>query len=137
MSDEDWGSGFVRCLGVRLAGDLINDETERGEPVVGETLLLLLNGHWEPIPFTLPETKSGYIWERLLDTFEPGPEAGRYEGGSTYPLKDRALVLLATRPPEAAQETVTAPPPPVAARNQEVTAQDKRLHANPPGPAPI
>jgi glycogen operon protein len=50
MSDDDWGSGFVRCLGVRLAGDLINDETERGEPIVGETLLLPLNSHWEPIP---------------------------------------------------------------------------------------
>ena len=27
MSDEDWNAGFVRCLGVRLAGDLIGDET--------------------------------------------------------------------------------------------------------------
>jgi glycogen operon protein len=58
MSDEDWNSGFVKCLGVRLAGDLINDENERGEPIVGETLLMLLNGHWEPIPFTLLDLES-------------------------------------------------------------------------------
>src|SRR5205807_138596 len=25
MSDEDWGAGFVRCLGMRLAGDQIGD----------------------------------------------------------------------------------------------------------------
>ena len=74
MSDDDWNSGFVRCLGLRLAGDLIDDENERGEPVVGETLLLLLNGHWEPIDFTLPETKRGHIWDRLFDTADPQPE---------------------------------------------------------------
>src|SRR5262249_13531518 len=38
MSDADWNAGFVKCLGVRLAGDVINDENERGEPIVGETL---------------------------------------------------------------------------------------------------
>ena len=31
----------ARCLGFRLAGDLIDDVDKRGEPVVGETLLLL------------------------------------------------------------------------------------------------
>ena len=36
MSDEDWNAGFVKCLGVRLAGDLISDVDERGEPIVGE-----------------------------------------------------------------------------------------------------
>ena len=54
MTDEAWDAGFVQCLGVRLAGDLIGDVDERGEPIVGDTLLLLLNAHHEPIPFTLP-----------------------------------------------------------------------------------
>ncbi len=79
-------AGFVRCLGLRLAGDLIDDENERGEPVVGETLLLLLNGHWEPIDFTLPETKRGHIWDRLFDTAEPAP------GGSA--IRGRCAVSL-------------------------------------------
>jgi isoamylase len=131
MSDDDWSSGFVRCLGVRLAGDLINDETERGEPIVGETLLLLLNGHWEPIPFTLPETKRGHIWDRLLDTFIPAPEASHYSAGAPYPLKDRSVVLLATRPPEADQETATA------SQLKEVSSEAKRRQSKPPGPTPI
>ena len=59
MSDEAWNAGFVKCLGVRLAGDLIGDVDERGEPIVGDTLLLLLNAHHEAIPFTLPATKAG------------------------------------------------------------------------------
>ena len=68
MNDEGWNSGFVKCLGVRLAGDLINDMDERGEPIVDETALLLLNAHHESIPFTLPETRQGQVWERVLDT---------------------------------------------------------------------
>ena len=72
-----------KCLGVRLAGDLINDENERGEPIVGETLLILLNGHWEPIPFTLPQTSDGHIWDRLLDTADPSQEAEASRGASS------------------------------------------------------
>src|SRR3954468_7721354 len=56
MSDENWSAGFVRCLGVRLAGDRIDDVNERGEPITGDTLMLLLNAHWEEIRFALPPT---------------------------------------------------------------------------------
>src|SRR5499427_9645416 len=66
MSEEAWNSGYVRCLGVQLAGDLIGDMDERGEPVQDDTILLLLNAHYEAIPFTLPMQHEGQEWERLL-----------------------------------------------------------------------
>ena len=97
MSDEDWNAGFVKCLGVRLAGDLINDENERGEPIVGETLLLLLNAHWEPISFTLPQTREGHLWDRILDTADLSEHQRDYQGGQQYEVKDRSLALLAAR----------------------------------------
>ena len=43
MTDETWNSPDVRCLGVRLNGDAIDEVDERGERIVGDTLLLLLN----------------------------------------------------------------------------------------------
>ena len=43
MSDDDWNAGFVRCLAMRLSGDQIGDVDEKGDPIVGDTLLLLLN----------------------------------------------------------------------------------------------
>ncbi len=107
MSDEDWNAGFVKCLGVRLAGDLINDENERGEPITGETLLILLNGHWEPIPFVLPPTKEGHIWDRILDTADPREEPRDFEGGQQYPLEDRSFAVLAARPPQHKGHTAT------------------------------
>jgi isoamylase len=107
MSDEDWNAGFVKCLGVRLAGDLINDENERGEPIVGETLLMLLNAHWEPIPFTLPATREGHLWDRILDTADLGEEPRDFQGGQEYPLRDRSFVVLAARMPQHKGHTAT------------------------------
>ncbi len=68
MDDAAWGAGFVKCLGVRLAGDLIGDVDERGEKIVGDTLMILYNAHHEPIPFTLPVTNPNHKWEAVLDT---------------------------------------------------------------------
>ena len=106
MTDEAWNAGFVKCLGVRLAGDLIGENDERGEPIVGDTLLLLLNAHHEPLPFALPATRKEHLWERLLDTAGPA-DAPKYvaKGGDKYDLKDRSLVLLVARAaPEVGKE---------------------------------
>jgi glycogen operon protein len=96
MTDNDWNAGFVRSLGVRLAGDVIGDLDERGEPIQGDTLLLLLNAHHEPVPFTLPATKPEHHWERLLDTAGPQEPARPSTGGAKYPLQGRSLAVLRT-----------------------------------------
>ena len=131
MSDEDWNAAFVRCMGVRLAGDLINDENERGEPIVGETLLILLNAHWEPIPFALPSTSEGHIWDRILDTADLSDEFKGFAGGDLYPLQDRSLAVLAARSPKDAGQTVTP------AQAQAVLAEPRGSGNKPPGPTPI
>jgi glycogen operon protein len=107
MADADWHAGFVKCLGVRLAGDLIGDVDERGEPVVGETLLLLLNAHHEAIPFTLPQTRAEHHWERLLDTFDPALDAALLDGGAKYAVQGRSLVVLRTLMRQEERPTVT------------------------------
>ena len=43
MNDESWNAPDVRCLGVRLNGDAIDEADERGERIVGDTLLVMLN----------------------------------------------------------------------------------------------
>jgi isoamylase len=131
MSDDDWNAHFVKCLGVRLAGDLINDENERGEPIVGETLLLVLNAHWEPIPFTLPGTSSGHIWDLLIDTALTHEEQHDYQGGQQYPLQDRSLVLLVARSPEHRGHPVS--PAQIRAALEEPRGPGTR----PPGRTPI
>jgi glycogen operon protein len=97
MSDEAWNAGFVRCLGMRLAGDCIGEVDERGEPIVGETILVLMNGHFEPLPFQLPKHHEGQHWECMLDTAKPEAEPTFMIGGEVYDLKERSLVVLRVR----------------------------------------
>ena len=59
---------MVRCFGMRLAGDLIDELDERGRRIVGDTLLVLFNGHHEDLAFTLPAPREGQRWVRLMDT---------------------------------------------------------------------
>ena len=96
MTDEEWNQGLVRSLGVRLAGDAIEETDTRGQAVVGATLLLLLNAHHEPLPFTLPAHKRGVRWERLLDTARPaqGGRTSPLKGGARYELGARSLAVL-------------------------------------------
>jgi isoamylase len=124
MPDDAWNAGFVKCLGVRLAGDLIGDLDERGEMIKGDTLLLLLNAHFEPLPFTLPVTNAGHIWERMFDTAEPTAPPATANAGEQYPLQARSMILLRTRPVDEAMELVT--PLHLEAIRKEL------LHYNPP-----
>src|SRR5262249_49793788 len=103
MDDNAWGAGFVRCLGVRLSGDVIGDVDDRGEPLVGDTLMLLLNAHHEAIPFTLPAANPGQHWECLIDSAGPQAEAAAKE---QYALQGRSVVVLRTQRAEEAGQVV-------------------------------
>jgi isoamylase len=106
MSDEEWSAPHTRTLGMRLAGDLINEVDERGEPIRGETLLLLINSHWEEVPFKLPTTSKGMVWETLVDTRDPNAPVRICRGGETFPLFGRSLAMLAAvMPQDAAADT--------------------------------
>jgi glycogen operon protein len=77
-----------------LAGDLLGEVDERGEDIVGDTILLLLNAHYEAIPFTLPATQEGELWERLLDTVDPQGIPLTCTSGQQYTLQGRAMTVL-------------------------------------------
>jgi isoamylase len=96
MTDEDWANPEIRCFGLRLAGDAIEEVDERGNRVADDTLLILLNAYHEPIPFVLPAHRRKLHWWVVLDTSEPTTRRGQRQlrGAAPYPLKDRSLVLL-------------------------------------------
>lgn len=118
MGDDAWNDPHVKCLGVRLAGDLMNETDERGEPIVGDTLLLLLNAHWEEIGFTLPTTSHDHLWESLVDTRDHEGPVRVCRGGERYPLFGRSLAMLRATP--AAAVGASATPEQVAALRKEI-----------------
>ena len=97
MTDEDWNNSEARCFGLRLAGDAIEELDDRGNRIVDDTLLILLNAYHEAIAFTLPAHRRKVRWEVVMDTNDPqiSKTAHQYmRGGDSYDLKPRSLVLL-------------------------------------------
>jgi glycogen operon protein len=100
MTDEDWAQGYVRCLGVRLAGDAMEEKDAKGRPLLDETFLVLLNAHHEPRPFTLPAHKRGVRWQPVFDTASydtSGKPVTLFRGGDQYDLEARSLAVLRLR----------------------------------------
>ena len=97
MGDESWHSPQVRYMGVRLAGDIISDVDEKGNSIVGDTLLILLNGSTLPKIFALPSLKAQQHWEFVTDTaLNDEPKRTVFYEGDTYLLQERSLAVLRT-----------------------------------------
>ena len=99
MTDEEWNQAHAKTLGVFLSGSAVDEVDDRGQPVTDENFLLLMNAHYEAVPFSLPTTASGMRWLALINTSCqtsrcPGVH---YEAGTSYPLQPRSLALLVER----------------------------------------
>jgi len=127
MSDEEWNSPFVRCLGMLISGDAVDLVDAHGEPVRDDTFLLLINAHQEPIPFVLPGEEH-LEWEQILETTnEDGflKEPKKFSSGDDVDLKGRATYLFKLsrgEQPRARQESwkkrAVAPPKAVSAEEE-------------------
>jgi glycogen operon protein len=98
MNDEAWNADFVRSLGMLLAGNGIEEVDERGEPLIGDTLLILLNGHSDQVPFTMPGG-ADQQWVRVFDTSNVQLGDQRFGPGSRYPLEGRSVAVFKLTPP--------------------------------------
>ena len=94
MNDSTWNSPDVRCLGVRLNGDAIDEIDERGERIVGDTLVILLNAGDEAVPFSLPDTGPTERWETLIDTADPWSPVRWLMAKDRYRLQSRSMTVL-------------------------------------------
>jgi isoamylase len=77
-----------------LNGDAIDELDEHGERVVGATLVLLINGGADAIPFVLPAAAALERWETLTDTADPWQLPRRLRGGERYHLQSRSVAVL-------------------------------------------
>jgi glycogen operon protein len=95
MSGSEWDNSESRCLGLSLAGDAIHEIDSRGNRVVDDSLLILLNAHHESVTFLLPELKPKTQWQLLLDTREGIlRRPPRLRSGAAYSMESRSVALF-------------------------------------------
>src|SRR5919199_256602 len=101
MTEEEWSSASVRCLGMLLNGQAMYEWDERGEYLHDDVMLVLLNAHHEMRTFKLPGPADSPRWEVMLDSNTPLIRAERSATGEeVFEIQPRSLVLL-RRPKEA------------------------------------
>jgi isoamylase len=102
MDEADWRAPDVSTLGVFLNGEEIPDQDRRGERIVDDSFMLLLNGGGEPALFRLPGEPWAKEYELLADTAlafvrPPGADAPSYMAGEELSMASRSLAVLRKR----------------------------------------
>ncbi|HEX6257051.1 MAG TPA: glycogen debranching protein GlgX [Euzebyales bacterium] len=84
MSAEDWDAGDQRSIMVFLNGRAIPTPDARGQQILDDSFLVLINADAEQVKFTLPREAYGRRWQLVVDTADPddrrtGPHASAAE----------------------------------------------------------
>src|SRR6478735_1356751 len=98
MDQADWDAAYARSVMVFLNGDAIPETDRRGEPIVDDSFLLLLNAHHDVLEFTVPAAQYGASWSVVLDTDGTTSPGDELLPGDTVPVTGRSTIVL-TRPP--------------------------------------
>ncbi|MFI6425933.1 glycogen debranching protein GlgX [Promicromonospora sp. NPDC050880] len=101
MDDTDWHQSYARTVTVFLNGDAITETGSRGEAVVDDSFLLLLNAHSGALDFTLPPVAYGPEWTVVLDTDGSAEPGTVLEAGTGLSVTAHSVVVL-TRPSRTA-----------------------------------
>ncbi|MDQ3698403.1 MAG: glycogen debranching protein GlgX [Gemmatimonadota bacterium] len=92
MMDADWRNAGNHALGMLIRGDATDETDDRGRPVLGDTMLILVNGGDHPVHFRLPGLATPGRWAELVHTARPELHGIRKGAGVT--LEPYSLVLL-------------------------------------------
>ena len=93
MNDEEWNRAELRTIGVLLDGEAILETDVHGQPLVGDTLLMLFNADAEDVVFPLPAWRSSGRWTRLITTMA-GDTPVSLVAGEPWPLPGRSATVL-------------------------------------------
>jgi hypothetical protein len=102
MTDEEWRAPHVKSLGAMLAGGDIGEMDDEGRPIVGRTIVYLLNANDADVPFPLPPSDHVRTWICLIDTADERRQGRIYRTGTRYRVIGRSLAVLRAEPAPAA-----------------------------------
>ena len=107
MTDKDWNTGHVRCLGMGLPGFQIEETDAQGERIMGDSFLILLNGGPEDVSFRLrarlgdQSRELVFDWELVFDTSSANVTPRVLGRLAEYPLQGQSVAVLRINEPAA------------------------------------
>ncbi len=70
MTEADWKSPGRKAIAVYVDGTVAPDLDPRGQPMLDDDLLTLVNGSADPVTFTIPEVGKRCSWRVQVDSFD-------------------------------------------------------------------
>jgi glycogen operon protein len=102
MRHEDWQDSENHILGMLLHGQATDEVDERGRPIFGDTLLLLLNGGSRSRYFTMPGVEGQGSWQELVNTSRPELPRRTVRAEGVMLVAHSLMLLRFGDPPELA-----------------------------------
>jgi glycogen operon protein len=98
MTEEHWADANAHCFGMLIDGRAQpTGIRQRGHEA---TMLIVFNGHYDVVNFTLPHVQNGDCWYRLIDTNLPEEGIGAaMNPGHVYAVTGRSLLLFTLQNP--------------------------------------
>ena len=94
MAEQDWNHSFARSVMVFLNGDKIQEPDARGNRIVDDSLLILLNAGVNKLDFLIPSLQYGPRWSVVLDTNQKLKPGSMYSADSRITLAAHSVVVL-------------------------------------------
>ncbi len=94
MTPETWHQPDLKGVAALLAGSVMDEVDERGEPIFGDTILILMNSYHKGTTFHFPKKLQGKTWEKIIDTSEGHKNLPVPFQSDHYRVKDRSLVVF-------------------------------------------
>jgi isoamylase len=110
MMPDTWNDPNAHTLSAVLCGRNTGEISDDGKPVLGASVLLLVNAYHETVNFKLPQHHVG-DWQAVIDTkgAQGDPERADWKVDEEYPVDGRSMVVLIQEDaPETADESKDA-----------------------------
>ena len=94
MTANDWD--HASALGMFLNGEQIHHRGDRGERLLSDTFIVLMNAGAEPVTFTMPAKRYGRRWTVEISTVCPADGAGHVSAstGEKVVIEARSMVVF-------------------------------------------
>jgi hypothetical protein len=80
-----------------LAGGDLGEVDEDGQPIIGQTIIYLLNADEADVPFPLPPSDHVRTWICLIDTADARRQGRVFRTGTRYRVIGRSVAVLRAR----------------------------------------
>ena len=93
MSEADWNDDHLRCFGMLLDGRAPTSGVRKHGSAA--TMLLVFNGHAEPVDFHMPSCTGACSWKLIIDTnLACINDGARFAIGAPYVVTGRSLLAF-------------------------------------------